>query len=87
MLFLGAFIMRYRLELILSFPLVALVMAIYLNLAFQPDSAVENPEKLYRERTLMLVLVATVVVMVALLFVDLPFLGDWFSASVHSASG
>jgi hypothetical protein len=48
---------------------------------------VENPEKLYRERTLMAVLVATVVVMLALLFVDLPFLGDWFSASVRSSSG
>ena len=31
MLFLGAFIMRYRLELILAFPLVALVMAMYLS--------------------------------------------------------
>ena len=49
MLFLGAFVMRYRLELILAFPLVALVMAIYLGLAFKPESAVVNPEKLYRE--------------------------------------
>ncbi len=87
MLFFGAFIVRYRLELILSFPLVAVIMAMYLHLAFRPDSPVENPEKLYRERGLMIVLVATVVVMVVLLFVDLPFLGDWFSASVHSASG
>ena len=35
MLFLGAFVMRYRLELILAFPLVSLVMAIYLTLAFK----------------------------------------------------
>jgi len=84
MLFFGAFIVRYRLELILSFPLVAVFMAMYLHLAFKPDSPVENPEKLYRERGLMLVLVACVVVMTALLFVDLPSLGDWFSSSVHS---
>ena len=38
MLFLGAFIMRYRIELILSFPLVALVMAIYLDIAFKPET-------------------------------------------------
>ena len=50
MLFFGAFIVRYRLELILSFPLVAVFMAMYLHLAFRPDSPVENPEKLYRER-------------------------------------
>src|SRR5438128_10056374 len=46
MLFLGAFIMRYRLELVLSFPLVALVMWIYLGLAVKPQSAVQAPEKL-----------------------------------------
>ena len=88
MLFFGAFIVRYRLELILAFPLVALVMAMYLHLAFKPDSPAENPEKLYRERGLMLVLVACIVVMTVLLFVDLPFLGDWFSLErARSTSG
>jgi 4-hydroxybenzoate polyprenyltransferase len=89
MLFFGAFIVRYRLELILSFPLVAVFMAMYLHLAFRPDSPVENPEKLYRERNLMIVLVACVVVMTVLLLVDLPFLGDAFSPSVDGlgASG
>ena len=43
MLFLGAFVMRYRLELILAFPLIAIVMALYLSLAFKPNSAVINP--------------------------------------------
>ena len=85
MLFFGAFIVRYRLELILSFPLVAVFMAMYLHLAFRPDSPVENPEKLYRERGLMVVLIACVVVMTVLLLVDLPFLGDVFSPSVHAA--
>jgi hypothetical protein len=40
MLFLGAFAMRYRLELVLSFPFTAVVMALYLTIAFRPDSAV-----------------------------------------------
>jgi hypothetical protein len=72
MLFFGAFCMRYRLELILSFPLVALVMAMYLRVALKPDSAAQNPEHLYRERGLMAAVVATTVVMVVLLTVDLP---------------
>lgn len=72
MLFFGAFCMRYRLELILSFPLVALVMASYLRVALKHDSAAQHPERLYRERGLMTALVATVVVMVVLLRVDLP---------------
>ena len=78
MLFLGAFVMRYRLELILSFPLVALVMAIYLRLAFKPDSAVINPEKLYREPLLMAAVVVCAVLMLVLLFVDIPALDTVF---------
>jgi 4-hydroxybenzoate polyprenyltransferase len=72
MLFLGAFIMRYRLELVLSFPFVALVMALYLGLAFKPESAVVNPEKLYRERTLMGAVLACAVIMFVLMLVDIP---------------
>jgi 4-hydroxybenzoate polyprenyltransferase len=82
MLFFGAFVVRYRLELILAFPLIAIFMAMYLHLAFRPESPVENPEKLYRERALMVVLVLTVTVMTVLLFVDLPFIHDAFSPSV-----
>jgi decaprenyl-phosphate phosphoribosyltransferase len=79
MLFLGAFIMRYRLELILTFPLVALVMAIYLALAFKPESAVVNPEGLYREPSLMVAVVACSVAMAALMFVDIPVLASVFT--------
>jgi decaprenyl-phosphate phosphoribosyltransferase len=82
MLFFGAFIMRYRMELILAFPLVALVMAIYLSLAFKPNSAVQRPEGLYREPSLMSAIVACVAVMVTLLFVNLPVLHRVSSPSI-----
>jgi decaprenyl-phosphate phosphoribosyltransferase len=78
MLFLGAFVMRYRLELILAFPLVAIVMAIYLSLAFKPDSAVSNPEKLYREPLLMTMVTLCSVVILALMFIDIPVLDTVF---------
>ena len=78
MLFLGAFIMRYRIELILGFPLVALTMAVYLKLAFKRESAVQNPEKLYREPMLMGSFAATVLVMGTLLFVRMPRLEQFF---------
>jgi 4-hydroxybenzoate polyprenyltransferase len=74
MLFFGAFIMRYRLELILTFPLVALVMAIYLSLAFKEDSAVQRPEGLYREPRLMTAVIVCAAAMLLLLFVDVPIL-------------
>jgi hypothetical protein len=78
MLFLGAFIMRYRLELVLAFPLVALVMAIYLSLAFKPESAVVNPEKLYREHVLVAAVVTCAVAMLVLMIVDIPALDTIF---------
>ncbi len=79
MLFFGAFIMRYRLELIVSFPLVALIMALYLDLAFRENSPVQSPENLYRQPVLMSALVACVLVMGVTFFVDIPALHDIFS--------
>ena len=82
MLFLGAFIIRYRLELILGFPLVAFTMAIYLRIAFKPQSAVQNPEKLYREPLLMASFVATSLVMGVLLFIHMPRLEQFFTPTL-----
>ena len=87
MLFFGAFCMRYRLELILSFPLVALVMAIYLNVALKPDSVAQNPEHLYRERGLMAAVLATTAAMVILLAVDIPAMHRLFTPTAPAQYG
>jgi 4-hydroxybenzoate polyprenyltransferase len=81
MLFFGAFIVRYRLELILAFPLVALVMANYLSLSFRRDSSVQAPEKLYKEPTLMVSVTVCTAVMIFLLFVDVPLVHNLFPPS------
>ena len=86
MLFFGAFIMRYRFELILAFPLVAVVMATYLSLAFQPDSPAQRPESLHRDKHLMVAVVACAAVMILLLFVDIPALQTIFPPSISSGS-
>ena len=86
MLFLGAFIIRYRMELILGFPLVAFTMAIYLKIAFKPQSAVQNPEKLYREPLLMASFVATSLVMGVLLFIQMPRLEQFFTPTLPSTT-
>ena len=84
MLFFGAFLMRYRLELVLSFPLVAVVMAAYLALAFKKQSAAQNPEKLYREPLLMASVVACAATMTALFFLNVPLLYRIFTpTAVH----
>jgi hypothetical protein len=79
-LFLGIFIVRHHLELILAIPLVAGFFSYYLHVALKTDSAAQAPERLYRERGLMLYLGVCVVVMVALMFVHIPILYDWFGA-------
>jgi hypothetical protein len=82
MLFFGAFAMRYRIELIVSFPLIALVMAIYLAVGFRPDSAAQRPEGLYREPVLMIAVVVCTALVVTLLFVDLPMVNRIFVPTV-----
>jgi decaprenyl-phosphate phosphoribosyltransferase len=86
MLFLGAFVMRYKLELILAFPLVALVMAMYLQLSFKEDSAVQRPEGLYKEPKLMAAVTACAIAMIVLMLVDLPVLQTVFNPTAPTIS-
>jgi 4-hydroxybenzoate polyprenyltransferase len=84
MLFFGAFIMRYRMEMIFAFPFIALLMAVYFNLAFSQDSPVQNPEKLYREPRVMALLGICCTVLILTSFVQIPWLAQVFPKSgVH----
>jgi 4-hydroxybenzoate polyprenyltransferase len=87
MLFFGAFCMRYRLELILAFPAIALVMALYLHVALKENSAAQNPERLYREPALMASVVGAALVMTLLLVVDLPIMQRIFTPTAPTTHG
>jgi 4-hydroxybenzoate polyprenyltransferase len=87
MLFFGAFCMRYRLELILAFPAIALVMALYLHVAFKDNSAAQNPERLYREPALMGSVVVASVLIAALLSVDVPIMQRIFTPTAPTTHG
>ena len=82
MLFFGAFVMRYNLELILSFPFIALIMAMYLNLAFKDDGSAQAPEKLWREKPLILVCFICLIWMIFLMNYSLPSFTSFFQQSV-----
>ena len=69
---LGAFIIRYRAELLLAVPLMALVMSTYFRLGFFPDNAAQNPENLYKSRTLMAAVILCAAAMGALFLIDIP---------------
>ncbi len=70
--FLGIFIVRYHLELILCVPLFSGFFAYYLRVAFKENSPVQNPEHLYKEVGLMLYLGLCFLSFVFLLFVRIP---------------
>ncbi|HBR96651.1 MAG TPA: prenyltransferase [Gammaproteobacteria bacterium] len=70
--FLGIFLIKYRIEFILSFPLIALLFTWYLAIAMKPFSSTQTPEKLYKEK-LFVTYVAFLVAAIALLFmIDIP---------------
>ncbi len=75
----GIFIARYHVELILATPFIALAMAAYLRLSFEPDSPVQNPEHLYRVKGLMAIVGVAFLLCCVLLFVDLPWVRDLFA--------
>ncbi|MBI4524925.1 MAG: UbiA prenyltransferase family protein [Deltaproteobacteria bacterium] len=85
-LFLGIFIIRYHLELILIVPLVAGFISYYLHIAFKEQSAAQSPEHLYREQGLMAYLAICLAVFVVLMLVEIPVLYDWFNVPPSQVS-
>ncbi len=82
-LFLGIFIIRYHLELILIFPMVSGFLCYYLHVAFKHDSAAQSPERLYREQGLMTYLLVCMIAFLSLMFVQIPALYVVFN--VHAS--
>jgi len=70
----GVFLIKYRIELFLSLPFFAVLFTWYLAIALKDDSAAQAPEKLYQESAFMIFAGVTFTVVVALFFIDLPFL-------------
>jgi hypothetical protein len=62
------------LELLLFAPVGAGVFAYYLHIGLQPNSPVQHPEKLYRERGFFVYMVFATVLFVVLMFTSIPVL-------------
>jgi hypothetical protein len=80
-LFAGIFIVRYHPELILFAPLAAGLFAYYMKLGLQPDSPVQNPEKLYRQRGFVAYLIVCFVAFVVLMFTSIPGMYKFFNVA------
>ncbi len=72
--FIAVFLIKYRVEYIVAFPLIAFLFAVYLWLALRKNSIAQRPERLFRSRRLVVTLVALILLLLVLTFVHLPFL-------------
>jgi 4-hydroxybenzoate polyprenyltransferase len=81
-LFFGIFIIRYHIELILSVPFIAGLVAIYIHLGYKEDSPVQYPERLYKQKLLVTYALSCGVLMLGLMFVEIPWLGNLFSPTL-----
>ncbi len=83
-LFFGIFLLRYRMEWLLSIPFIAGVIGWYIHLGFLEDSPTQYPERLYRQKGFVGYLLACVALMIVLLFVDIPQIGEWFAPTIRT---
>ena len=77
--FMGIFLIRYRIELLFAIPFIALVVAYYLRMSLMPDSPVQTPELLYKNRLFVGILFSCLAVIVLLFFVGIPFVREFFA--------
>lgn len=72
--FLAIFLMKYRIEFIFTFPLLALLYAYYFKLSFQEDSTAAAPEKLHKEKKLIAIVLLLCITFIITSVIDMPLL-------------
>ena len=70
--FIGVFLIKYRVELVLFIPAMIGLFCYYFVLSFKNDSAVQKPEKLYHERGLMIYCAVLIFLFAMLMIIDIP---------------
>lgn len=73
----GIFLLKYRIDYILAIPVLFFLFCYYLYIAHKPDSAAQKPEKLFREKKLMVIVVVFIVLFAVLTVVDIPLVRIW----------
>jgi 4-hydroxybenzoate polyprenyltransferase len=70
--FLAIFLLKYRIEYLITVPVVVALFNQYLIMSVSPGSCAQKPEKLFRERSLMLLVLLLGVAFVVATVVDIP---------------
>ncbi len=72
--FLGIFLIKYKIELLIFVPFLAGLFCWYFHISLKTDSAAQKPEKLYRERSMMLYVLFLIVLFSACMLIEVPML-------------
>ncbi len=70
----GVFLVKYRIEYVVSVPFIFFLFSYYVAIAYKSDSAAQKPEKLFKEKKLMLIVALVILILAICTFVDMPFL-------------
>lgn len=82
--FIGIFLVKYRIEYLIAMPVLFGLFAYYIALAYNEDSAVQKPEKLYKERKLLGIVLLFVILLAVMTVVDIPILHSLMSPHLIS---
>ena len=80
--FIGIFLIKYRVELVLLMPALIGLYGYYYHLSYAADSAVQKPEKLFREKGLMLYCFCLIVLFMLLMIIDIPVLSVFTGSEI-----
>ena len=72
--FLGIFLIKYKIELLIFMPFLAGLFCWYFHISLKADSAAQKPEKLYRERSMMLYVLFLIILFSACMLIEVPML-------------
>lgn len=80
---LAIFLIRYKFELILTIPFLCLLISEYMRIGFLYDSPVQYPEKLYKQKRLVIICILFLMSFLILLFVKIPWLAKLFDPAYN----
>ena len=78
--FFGVFLIKYKVEFLLTVPFLAFLFVWYMAIGMHEDAVTQRPEKLYQERGFMAYLIFLGVLVTIVFFIDLP---PWFDFLIN----
>jgi hypothetical protein len=68
------FLIKYKIEFIISMPFISILFVYYLKLGLEKKSLTQNPEKLYKSKELIIVLILVIISLLFCAIINLPIL-------------